>query len=877
MKPAYPTLDSYLNDVVSALATGATPRDASGSALTNATVPVRIELATQDDTSAVVAYLLEHGAGQIGARGTVVQASVSPDVLVALSEQPGVVAVRSSVPPVAGVVSQGASIHGAPAWNSSGYLGTGVKVGVIDVGFIGLSAWMGTELPVDIVGLCFRLIGLSTGDLADCELRDRHGVAVAETIVDVAPGVDLYISNPQTPYDLNVAVEWMIAQGVTVINHSVGWGYEGPGDGTSRFSDSALLAVDTAVAAGVTWVNSAGNEGLSTWTGAWSDIDGDGELEFGPGDERNSVILTGGKVAVIQMRWDDAWDAAGSDVDLFLYDSGGNIVRSSTDLQNGQSGQDPYEWFAFTPPASGTYWIGVDLLGGTEPAWAQVQAFTGEALAYHVASSSIGNPAESANPGMLAVGATYWGSLTAIEPFSSNGPTRDGRIKPDIVAVDGGDTASNGAFYGTSQAAPHVAGMVALVRQRFPDKSPADITSYLRFHATPVGLESPNNAWGAGLALLPAVAPSDNPFPSARTLSPSTAAVGGNEVTLTVTGEDFVESSVVRWNGSDRPTIAVDATTLRARISAADLASPGISLVTVFTPGPGGGVSTPLAFSIASEHPDFDAPEFRNTWGRTDDPVAQGATTRTWMWGPDPFTDGLFEEYAQGPDGERFVQYFDKSRMEISAEPGIDPNSIWYITNGLLSLELITGRMQLGDATFEQHLPAIVNVAGDPDDTAGPTYATFTNLLGAAPAEDGAPLTQRIARNGTLTDDPSLAVYGAYAAHRVQVPGIDHQVASVFWDFANSQGLVAQSGEFVVDLLFINPFYATGYPITEAYWATVKVAGEYVDVLMQCFERRCLTYTPGNPEGWEVEAGNVGQHYFHWRYVDVPIEGFGFE
>ncbi|HEX5165535.1 MAG TPA: hypothetical protein VFV93_09080, partial [Thermomicrobiales bacterium] len=59
-------------------------------------------------------------------------------------------------------------------------------------------------------------------------------------------------------------------------------------------------------------------------------------------------------------------------------------------------------------------------------------------------------------------------------------------------------------------------------------------------------------------------------------------------------------------------------------------------------------------------------------------------------------------------------------------------------------------------------------------------------------------------------------------------------------------------------------------PITEAYWATVKVNNQYVDVLMQCFERRCLTYTPGNPDGWKVEAGNVGLHYYVWRYGMMP-------
>jgi hypothetical protein len=31
-----------------------------------------------------------------------------------------------------------------------------------------------------------------------------------------------------------------------------------------------------------------------------------------------------------------------------------------------------------------------------------------------------------------------------------------------------------------------------------------------------------------------------------------------------------------------------------------------------------------------------------------------------------------------------------------------------------------------------------------------------------------------------------------------------------------------------------------------------------------------LTYTPGNSVGWQVEAGNVGQHYYRWRYELIP-------
>ena len=50
------------------------------------------------------------------------------------------------------------------------------------------------------------------------------------------------------------------------------------------------------------------------------------------------------------------------------------------------------------------------------------------------------------------------------------------------------------------------------------------------------------------------------------------------------------------------------------------------------------------------------------------------------------------------------------------------------------------------------------------------------------------------------------------------------------------------------------------------------VVGIERNVLIQCLERRCLTYTPGNPDGWKVEFGNVGQHDYFWRYGTRPWE-----
>ena len=52
----------------------------------------------------------------------------------------------------------------------------------------------------------------------------------------------------------------------------------------------------------------------------------------------------------------------------------------------------------------------------------------------------------------------------------------------------------------------------------------------------------------------------------------------------------------------------------------------------------------------------------------------------------------------------------------------------WDVTNGLVVVELITGRLQFGDTTFEQQTPSEVNVAGDLDDPNGPTYAVFAGL-----------------------------------------------------------------------------------------------------------------------------------------------------
>lgn len=262
---------------------------------------------------------------------------------------------------------------------------------------------------------------------------------------------------------------------------------------------------------------------------------------------------------------------------------------------------------------------------------------------------------------------------------------------------------------------------------------------------------------------------------------------------------------------------------------------------------------------------------FENVWMRNDQPVASHAIARSWTWGPAPLASGL-EAYADAPDGSgmRLVQYFDKSRMEIN-DPKAAPDDKWFVTNGLLTVELISGRMQVGNTKFETRKPANIPMASDPDDANAPTYASFGTVSNTSAGEKRQPdntgkyATGRIDKAGAVTDDASKNnLAEAKIAYYERSTG--HNVPQVFWSFLNSQGSV-RTGRVTGSKLLLDPWvFAMGLPISDAYWANVKIEGKQQDVLIQAFERRVLTYAPGLPQGWQVQMGNIGQHYYQWRY-----------
>ena len=551
--PQYSNIDSNLNHIVQQAQSGQfTAQAAAANAPVHSGASVAVTLYTDEGyTQDVWDWLEESGADPRNIGTDYIEAYIPVSLLPDASQQEGVISIRTIVPPqpVQGaVVSEGVAAHGVPAWHDAGLKGQGVKIGVIDVGFKDFESLMGTELPSTVEARCYTDVGIFTSNLTDCiptevpESSKLHGTAVTEAAFDIAPEADYYIANISSLGDLLDTVDWMASEGVDVINMSVGFLFHGPGDGTSPFGFSSLASVDNAVSDGIIWVNAAGNSARANWFGAFTDSNANGAHQFSAtGNECNGVIiqLDPFEGFTAQLRWEDSWGGASSDLDLYLVSLSGNTFRlpedavgKSEEVQAGEADDIPFERIRieYGDIPDGRYCLAVNRYAGATPDWVQILVWGAAGpLQYYTPAHSIANPAESENPGLLAVGAAGRnGSVsnpfdtTIIEPFSSRGPTLDDRIKPDIVGADAGQSVTyrsernpNGYFFGTSQASPHVAGLAALVKQRFPDKSPQQIAQYLK-DSTEARDTLPNNTWGYGFAKLPAsdaTAPEPTPTP----------------------------------------------------------------------------------------------------------------------------------------------------------------------------------------------------------------------------------------------------------------------------------------------------------------------------------------------------------------------------
>ena len=367
--------------------------------------------------------------------------------------------------------TEGLVAMNAPAWHSAGAKGGGVKVAIIDTGFLDYPSLLGTELPSSVTVKNF-VDGQSDSQVNG---TTEHGAACAEIIHDVAPNAALYLVKVSTDIDLDEAVTWVKTQGADVISTSLGWYNVTPGDGTGYFADLVQSARD----AGIFWATSAGNDREAHWGGAFNDSDsnnahnfnGAQEINFfGPGDDSAYSIPSGHMIRAF-LRWDD-WTYVDQDYDLAIVRWDGSsweVVASGTNDQTGAAGQEPTEFAAaLTSGSSTAYGIVISRWSSTRNVNLELFAPKIASLDEVVRARSLTNLADA--PAAMTVAALDVISPYQQEDTSSEGPTNGpggiatgGASKPDISGYASVSTASYpdpaNKFSGTSAAAPTLRGL----------------------------------------------------------------------------------------------------------------------------------------------------------------------------------------------------------------------------------------------------------------------------------------------------------------------------------------------------------------------------------------------------------------------------------
>ncbi len=394
------------------------------------------------------------------------------------------------------VTSEGDKAHLADfARGVTGASGAGVKVCVVSDGVAALAALQQQgELPaVDVV----------PGQAGS----GSEGTAMLEIIHDLAPGAQLGFATGnggQAQFFTNVMA--LRSSGCAVIVDDIGYL-----DEAAFQDDIAARGVNRATESGAVYVSAAGNDGrlgagnTNVWEGDFSPVvvavPGSSVVlnDFGAGQLFNRILVDGDLVA---LSWSDPVQGSSNDYDLLLASAdGATMLAASTSFQTGT--QRPMEFIDSSSRTDTRNQILIARKTGVDR-MLRIQNFRLSGppgtLSIRTAGSIYGHPAAARS---IAVGAADAGKdpnvrfpTGTIEAFSSDGPRRifydeNGtpitpgnflstggtlRQKPDIIGANRVSTATPnfGTFTGTSAAAPHIAGIAALVLSAAPTSvSPA--------------------------------------------------------------------------------------------------------------------------------------------------------------------------------------------------------------------------------------------------------------------------------------------------------------------------------------------------------------------------------------------------------------------
>lgn len=383
------------------------------------------------------------------------------------------------VPRIGSVNTQGDTGHRADLVRTfSGFTGAGVKVGVISDG---ATSWQSARRSKDLP---------SSIELDPDRDRFGHeGTALMEIIHDLAPGARLAFSGPSTSFEMVESILWLAndafdGEGADIIVDDLGY-YAQP-----YFEDGYVAeAAADAVAGGAVYVSAAGNDAEEHYEATFSD-GGSGYHDFDSSSETD-IALRIDLLAFtrVVLQWNDPFGESDNDYDLFVCPPG--IKPLKFNIQNGICDSSIRTQDGDDLPLETVLYITHPLIRNQADVFIRKHsgsAKTLELFTLHAdmrehgvpEGSIIGHPAVEE---VLAVGAIDVADPGHDDPqdYSNWGPSvitgEDSRNKPDLMGFDGVSITGAGnfgrlnpgvrgnLFYGTSAAAPHVAGIAALVME----------------------------------------------------------------------------------------------------------------------------------------------------------------------------------------------------------------------------------------------------------------------------------------------------------------------------------------------------------------------------------------------------------------------------
>lgn len=484
--------------------------------------------------------------------------------------------------------------------------GAGVAVGVLSDSYDTLGGASADIANGELPAVGVTVIGGESSYCGTVVFCIDEGRAMLQIVHDMAPGADLlFHTGLATKAEYANAIPTLAAAGADIIVDDLLYLNE------PMFQDGIVAqAVDSVAAAGVAYYSAAGNAGDESYEAAFVDSGEIFCIEFflpigdcdpiyervgrmhdfdaGPGvDLYQSVTVPIEGVLTVALQWDEPFGGPGprNDHDILLLDETGGVffeISANDNIITGES-WEVLQFYNAEYLGYGTNFnliITYDDVDSMDPPATLLKTVvfgSGNSLnEFQTNSSTLFGHANAA--GAEAVGAAFFEDTPAfgvyppiLEPYSSRGGTpilfgnngvRLGspivRAKPEIAAVDGVNTSfffsdSHGNddiddFFGTSAAAPHAAGIAALMLEARPLSTPQQINAALEGSAIDMNAAGFDHDSGYGLiqadaAIAALLDAGGNNLPTAG----FTFVDNGLNVAFTDTSNDS-DGTIAAWN-----------------------------------------------------------------------------------------------------------------------------------------------------------------------------------------------------------------------------------------------------------------------------------------------------------------------------------------